>query len=122
MVVAGDSFPNGASTPADCHRFCRCDAYELSIPDDGSVSADDLAALDDDALTALYAIGYLPSRHDRDVAAQQQADLSADTSDDEDEDEDEDEGDTDEEEPAVITPPPPPPKPKPRPRRRPRAH
>ena len=125
VVEAGEAFPNGAMTPADCHRFCRCSAYELAIPADGSVSADDLDGADSDNLIALYAIGYLASRHDRDVAAQQEAeaaqtglsadDLFEDTSDATDDDEDANAGGHD------ITPvvlPPPVATPKPRPRRR----
>ena len=125
IVPAGDTFPNGAQTPADCHRFCRCDAYELSIPTDGSVHEDDLDGADSDSLIALYAIGYLASRHDRDVATQQATeaaqpsglsadDLFADTSDGDDDDDEDATASAHDITPVVLPPPAPVVTPKPR--------
>ena len=72
IVAEGDDFPNGVTSPDDCHKFCECQAYELSIPD--SVDANSLADLGIAAIAAAYAIGLITSRHDKDVAAQQEQD------------------------------------------------
>ena len=68
IVAEGDDFPNGCSSPDDCHKFCECSAYELSVPD--SVDPNSLADLSIAVIAAAYAIGKIESRHDRDVAAQ----------------------------------------------------
>lgn len=90
VVADGDPFPNGCYTPDDCHRFCECSATELAVPDD--VSADDVAGMSTDSLIALYAVGYLASRHERDVAAQAAADAEAQSGDAGEDDESEDDG------------------------------
>ena len=73
VVEAGEAFPNGAMTPDDCHRFCMCSATELAVPDDVRVGSKPSKA-EIAGLIALYAIGYLASRHERDVAAQRDQD------------------------------------------------
>lgn len=70
MVSIDDSFPNGCDVPENCHRFCRCQAYTLFIPD--SV---DLDSIDDWSLVVLVAsfgVALLRSRHDDDIADQQE--------------------------------------------------
>ena len=81
VVEAGEPFPNGVTSPDECHRFCECSATEVAVPDDMSASA--IAAMGAAGLVALYAIGYIPSHHDRDVAeaAAQQTDTASDGSD-----------------------------------------
>lgn len=76
--AVGEEFPNGVTTPEDCHKFCKCEANELALP--GDVNPDDLTS---DQLS-IYIVGVISSRHDRDVAAQQQADEEDDGEDDSD--------------------------------------
>lgn len=47
IVAIGDAFPNGATSPDDSHRFCKCTARYLSLPDGIDVSDIDPDALAD---------------------------------------------------------------------------
>jgi HK97 family phage portal protein len=70
IVVKGEQFPNSVISPEECHEFCMCTAHELAIPAD--INPDSLVGISADALAAMYGVGFIPSRHDRDVAAQEE--------------------------------------------------
>lgn len=79
-VSINATFPNGCDIPDDCHKFCKCEAHELYIPDStdqGSLSKWSIAAI-----VAAFGVALLASRHDKDVAAQRAKE--EDNSDDED--------------------------------------
>jgi HK97 family phage portal protein len=91
MVDIDASFPNGCDTPDDCHRFCKCQAYEVHIPDD--TDADSLSAWGIAAIAGTYGVRLLAARHERDMAAQrakEQHASNASSSDDTDDDADND--------------------------------
>ena len=70
MVGIDDSFPNGCDIPEDCHRFCRCKAYTLFIPD--GADHDSISNWSIAGIAAAFGVALLASRHDKDVAAQQE--------------------------------------------------
>src|SRR2546423_598687 len=69
MVAIDEPFPNGVNEPGDCHKFCKCEATVLAVPDES-----DIAKLSIAALIEAYTVERIASRHDADVAAQQAAD------------------------------------------------
>src|SRR2546429_3577228 len=69
IVAIDEPFPNGVNEPGDCHKFCKCEATVLAVPDES-----DIAKLSIAALIAAYTVERIASRHDADVAAQQAAD------------------------------------------------
>lgn len=70
MVGINDTFPNGCSTPEDCHKYCCCVAHTLYIPDE--VGQSHVAGWGWTTLVAAFGVAYLASRHARDVAAQRE--------------------------------------------------
>lgn len=80
MVGIDDTFPNGCDTPDDCHKFCKCTANTLYIPDD--VEPHSVSSWGFATLASAFGVAYLASRHDKDVEAQRAKD--------EEEDDDED--------------------------------
>lgn len=63
-VPVNEDFPNGCNTPDDCHKFCKCSAWELALPDDL-----DPAEYSPSFLIRVYALRFIEGRHDRDIAA-----------------------------------------------------
>jgi HK97 family phage portal protein len=72
MVGIDDTFPNGCSTPDDCHKYCCCQAHTLYIPDE--VDASHVSGWGFATLAAAFGVALLASRHARDVAAQREKD------------------------------------------------
>ncbi|HEX3640191.1 MAG TPA: phage portal protein [Ktedonobacteraceae bacterium] len=66
MVGIDDDFPNGCAEPDNCHKYCQCSMTTLSIPDET-----DLSGLSIAAMVSAFAVDFIESRHDRDVAARQ---------------------------------------------------
>jgi len=79
LIAVDDSFPNGCSGPDDSHRWCKCQAYELSIPDDTEDST--ISRMSIAALAAAFGVGLIASRHDQDVQEQEQEDVQEDEDD-----------------------------------------
>jgi HK97 family phage portal protein len=71
-VGINDTFPNGCSTPDDCHDFCKCEASTLYIPD--GVDLSHVAEWGYVTLAAAFAVAHIASRHAADVAAQREKD------------------------------------------------
>jgi HK97 family phage portal protein len=70
MVAIDAKFPNGCSTPSDCHKFCKCQGSLLYIPDD--IDQSHVASWGFATLAAAYGVALLASRHANDVAAQRE--------------------------------------------------
>jgi len=62
LMPVGEAFPNGCTDPSDSHRFCKCTAVQLSIPDDA-----DVEHMDADSLINWFLVGMLEARHQQDV-------------------------------------------------------